>query len=168
MTQGNKIAAALRTRHSLTALAGPVFAIILSFLIALPVRAESLSDVERFGRVAGVYIGIHNYIATFKKGRCGYAMKKAFPTGEEVLEKEVVPLLPPKDRLVLKVPFSQAYRQSLMQSFTVVPEMIRAAEAQQDHKTACGIVAGMLSTMGSRALEDWESVRDIGRTLTIP
>jgi hypothetical protein len=134
------------------------FAALLS-LIGLAQSGEPQTAEGKLARSASTYLGAIEYIRVFKRSDCAYALPKNFPSLEVVLQREVLPAFPPAARSEMETQITKMKSALERQAQDHVGSILAAAKKDLDAKTACGVAAGMLATIGSQALEGWNSAK---------
>ncbi len=152
---GNRVLA-MKATLIVTVLCLSALAISLATFAQIP---QPTTPEGHLARSAGAYLGTIEYIRVFKLSDCAYALPKKFPSLDEILQKEVLPAFPPAARSEMETQMNKMKPALAHQAQEHVGTMIAAAKKDLDAKTACGIAAGMLATIGSQALEGWNSTK---------
>ncbi|WKJ89104.1 hypothetical protein QZJ86_13860 [Methylomonas montana] len=128
-----------------------------SFVFGSTAFSEDSSAQLLLARSAGSYLGIFEYIRVFKYSNCGYTMPKSFPSVDEVLVSEVIPVIQPEYRDEIKTSLISIKPELSKQANEIVSGMIASARKDYDDKTACGVAASIMGDIHGRASQKWES-----------
>ena len=127
-------------------------------LLATTAHAQSNEPKTPEGKLAakaGPYLASTEYVKVFKQSKCAYALKKKFPTLNELLVAEILPAFTKEGRAELKSAIEQSHPTIEKQAKEIVGKMIYAAQKDHDEKTGCGVVAGLLAGIGARTQDEW-------------
>lgn len=120
---------------------------------------EAQTPEGKLAEVAGIYLGVIEYVRVLKQSQCAYAFRRTFPSFDEVLRKEIMPAFSPAARGEVEATISKLKPTLGRQAQKFVGDMITAAQKDLDPKTGCGVAAGMLAAIGSQAGERWSSAK---------
>ena len=137
---------------------GALLLATVSTLVASSAMAQSNEPKTPEGKLAakaGPYLASAEYIKVFKQSKCAYALKKKFPTLNELLVAEVLPAFTKEGAAELKSAIEQSHPTIEKQAKEIVGKMIYAAQKEHDEKTGCGVAAGLLAGIGSRTQDEW-------------
>lgn len=120
---------------------------------------EPQTPEGKLAEVAGIYLGVMEYARVLKQSQCAYALRRSFPSFDELLRKEIMPAFSPAARRELEATINNLKPTLARQAQQFVGDIITAAQKDLDPKTGCGVAAGMLAAIGSQAAERWASAK---------
>ena len=104
---------------------------------------------------AGTYLSSLELLRAFKRSDCGYALRRDFSSVDTALAAEVLPAFPPNVRNEVSMQMQRLKPMMSKQAEDYVGSMIAEAKRKQDRNTACGNVAGLLTSVSSQAYQNW-------------
>ena len=112
--------------------------------------------------IAGSYLGLIADVSAFKQTKCGYALKKEFPTYSDFVTTEILPLFSANFRTEAQTTLMERLPAVQQQAKVHIAEMLAHAQKETtDERRVCWAVAALLAHKGSRMQEDWNTAKKL-------
>lgn len=115
-------------------------------------------EPRNLAEAAGKYIASVEQLRYFKSSFCGYALKRAVPTYEDVAREEIIPAFPEEHRAEVSRVLSNLKSDASSQSQALFNSLYAYYTKTEglDRNTACGMMASVFITTRKLAAEAFD------------
>lgn len=121
---------------------------------------------EQLARSAGTYLGSIEYLRAIKSSaECRRVLTTiVVPNFDNVVAQEILPAFNPAERNSIRNEFLVLKEQIAEEAGRQVSKIIKETFSKNDnHDSACGLIAGMLGATVARVKDQWETSRNLSK-----